>query len=129
MDIFPLIILAGNQLIGINILIFLQSLKKNNITNQLKVRTLQLYYLFIYVFFGVLLIKDLFNINDSNKKHQKAFSGIFLIYLWLIFAIHFGAGFEQERMRHAGHFLHIIFFILLIKNKFNYRYIKNEFFN
>ena len=108
---------------------FFTELKKNNITNQLKVRTLQLYYLFMYVFFGVLLIKDLFNINDSNKKHQKAFSGIFLIYLRLIFAIHFGAGFEQERMRHAGHFLHIIFFILLIKNKFNYRYIKNEFFN
>ena len=107
---------------------FFTELKKNHITNKIKVRTLQLYYLFMYTFFGLLLIKNLFNISNNNKNYQKALSGIFLIYLWLIFSIHFGAGFEQERMRHTGHFLHILFFILLLKNNFIYRAIKNEFF-
>ena len=108
---------------------FTNKLKENATTNFFKVRTLQLYYLTVYIFFGFMLIKNLFTINRNNKSYQKAFAGIFLIYIWLILSIHFGAGFEQERMRHLGHFLHILFFIFLLKNKFSYQKIKDEFLN
>ena len=77
-------------------------------------RVLQLYYSMIYIFFGLILIKNLLTINNKSNSYQKAFVGIFLIYFYLILAIHFGVVFEQERMRHAGHFLHIIFFIFFI---------------
>ena len=106
---------------------FFNEIKKDSISNFLKVRILQLYYLIIYIFFGFMLIKNLLTINNKINSYQKAFAGIFLIYFWLILAIHFGAGFEQERMRHAGHFLHIIFFIFLLKNKFNFYLLKKEF--
>ena len=106
---------------------FFNEIKKDPISNFFKVRVLQLYYLMIYIFFGLILIKNLLTINNKSNSYQKAFAGIFLIYFYLILAIHFGAGFEQERMRHAGHFLHIIFFIFLLKNKFNFYQLKKEF--
>lgn len=98
---------------------FVDNLKDNFYTNKLKVRSLQLYYLFIYIFFSVIVFKSLLNFNNSNFLMHKSISSIFLIFSWMIIGIHLGAGFEQERMRHLGHFMHIIFFILLIKHNFN----------
>ena len=46
-------------------------------------------------------------------------SSVFLIYLWMILLTHMFAGFEQERMRHIGHFLHLLFFSILAKENFN----------
>ena len=96
--------------------------------SQVKVRFLQSYYLLIYLFFALLTIKNILSIHKENRIYQKTFSSIFLIYLWLITVIHVGAGFEQERMRHMGHFLHILFFIILIKNNFKIKIILKEFF-
>lgn len=95
---------------------FFDKLKKNTFTNQLKIRTLQLYYFLMYLFFIILTLRNLLSINKKERYFEKSLSSIFFIYSWLILIIHFGAGFEQERMRHTGHFLHIIFFILIIQN-------------
>ena len=95
---------------------FFNKLKEDEITNQLKVRSLQFYYFSMYLFFIILTFKNLLSINKKNRYFEKSLSSIFFIYFWLILIIHFGAGFEQERMRHTGHFLHIIFFILIIQN-------------
>ena len=82
----------------------------------------------MYSFFSLLTIKSLLQINSNKNKINKSISSIFLIYAWLILVIHIGAGYEQERMRHTGHFLHIIFFIILLKNKFKYKNIIQEYF-
>jgi hypothetical protein len=95
---------------------FFDKLKENKFTNQLKVRSLQLYYFSMYLFFIILTLRNVLSINKKSRYFEKSLSSIFLIYFWLILIIHFGAGFEQERMRHTGHFLHIIFFILIIQN-------------
>ena len=94
----------------------------------IKVRLLQLYYFLMYSFFVLLTIKNLVQINSNKNKFNKSISSIFLIYAWIIFVIHVGVGYEHERMRHTGHFLHIIFFIILLKHKFNYKNIVQEYF-
>lgn len=98
---------------------FLDLPKKNEFTNFLKVRSLQLYYLIFYIFFASYLLLSVFNIKKESLKIEKAVSSLFLIWLWMIVLTHMFAGFEHERMRHIGHFLHAIFFIILIKNNFN----------
>jgi len=98
---------------------FLDLPKKNEFTNFLKVRSLQLYYLIFYIFFASYLLLSVFNIKKETLKIEKAVSSLFLIWLWMIILTHMFAGFEHERMRHIGHFLHGIFFIILIKNNFN----------
>ena len=100
---------------------FFDELKKNKFQNSIKVRSLQLYYVLIYILFFIMLLKSLLNIKDNSSKITKSISAIFLVYLWLIFVIHVAAGFEQERMRHTGHFLHIIFAIIILKHKFNFK--------
>lgn len=98
---------------------FFDELKSNYLSNKFKVRILQLYHLIFHLFFTwilFLLIKN--NIGKSDKKNLSLIS-IYLLYAWVIFVSHFGAGFEFERMRHTGHALHMIFFIFLIKNNFN----------
>ena len=68
----------------------------------------------------MLLVKSLFYINKLNVlNNSKVMSSIFLIYAWMIILTHMFAGFEQERMRHIGHFMHILFFCILLKNRFN----------
>jgi hypothetical protein len=98
---------------------FLDLPKKYKFTNTLKVRSLQLYYIFFYIFFISYLLVSIFYINKNFLKIEKAISALFLIWLWMIILTHMFAGFEHERMRHVGHFLHGIFFIILIKNNFN----------
>jgi len=99
---------------------FLDRIKKNSFTNSLKVRSIQTYYLLMYIFLGVMVIRSLFNISDPIQfKFGKALSSIFLIFLWMIVLTHFFAAYEHERMRHIGHFLHSLFFIILLKEKFN----------
>lgn len=104
---------------------FLHLVKRNKFTNALKVRSLQLYYLIFYIFFMSYLILSILNIKKDNLKIEKAISSLFLIWLWMIILTHMFAGFEHERLRHIGHFLHGIFFLILIKNNFN---IKNFFY-
>jgi len=100
---------------------FFDDLKKNKVMNIIKVRVVQLYYVLVYLFFFLLLIRSLFKINQPNSlSNSKVASSIFLIYLWMIILTHMFAGFEQERMRHIGHFMHVLFFSFLIKNKFNF---------
>ena len=82
----------------------------------------------MYAFFSLLTIKSILEINSNKNKTSKTISSIFLIYAWLILIAHIGAGYEHERMRHTGHFLHIIFFIILLKNKFNFKSILQEYF-
>jgi hypothetical protein len=107
---------------------FFYDLNKNKYLSPIKVRSLQLYYLIMYAFFSLLTIKSILEINSDKNKINKSISAIFLIYVWLMLVIHIAAGYEQERMRHMGHFLHIIFFIILFKNKFNYKKIFQEYF-
>jgi hypothetical protein len=107
---------------------FFYELNNNKYLSPIKVRSLQLYYILIYSFFILLTVKSLFQINTNQNKTSKSISSIFLIYAWLILIAHIGAGYEHERMRHTGHFLHIIFFIILLKNKFNYKSILQEYF-
>lgn len=103
-----------------NFFIFFDEIKKNKIINIIKIRSIQIYYFIIYAFFLSLIFKSLFNFNQIyNLKKTKALSSIFLIYFWMIILTHMFAGFEQERMRHIGHFMHILFFSLLLKNRFN----------
>ena len=98
----------------------LDKLKENKVLNQIKVRSIQLYYIIIYLFFLMLLVKSLFFIHKLNVlNNSKVMSSIFLIYAWMIILTHMFAGFEQERMRHIGHFMHILFFCILLKNRFN----------
>jgi len=100
---------------------FFDDLKKNKVMNIIKVRVVQLYYVLVYLFFFLLLIRSLFKINQPNSlSNSKVASSIFLIYLWMIILTHMFAGFEQERMRHIGHFMHVLFFSFLLKNKFNF---------
>lgn len=95
-------------------------LKANKVLNQIKVRSIQLYYLIIYLFFFILLLRSLFYINKLNAlKYSKVMASVFLIYLWMIILTHMFAGFEQERMRHIGHFMHILFLSILLKNRLN----------
>ena len=82
----------------------------------------------MYSFFSLLTIKSLLQINSNKNKINKSISSIFLIYAWLMLVVHIGVGYEQERMRHTGHFLHILFFIILIKNNFKIKIILKEFF-
>ena len=42
--------------------------------------------------------------------------------------IYLATDMEHERMRHTGHFLHVLFFIVLIKNNFKIKLILKEFF-
>lgn len=107
---------------------FFYDLNNNKYLISVKVRSLQLYYLILYSFFVLLTIKNFFQINHSKNKLNKSISSIFLIYAWVIFVIHVGVGYEHERMRHMGHFLHILFFIILLKNKFKYKDIIHEYF-
>ncbi len=107
---------------------FFYDINKIKFFSQVKVRSLQSYYLLIYLFFALLTIKNILSIHKENRIYQKTFSSIYLIYLWLIKIIHVGADFEHERMRHTGHFLHILFFIILIKNNFKVKLILKEFF-
>ncbi len=97
-------------------------IKKYKFSNSLKVRIVQSYYIIIYLFFTTILIRSLMRIRDVSSFLQgKAMSSIFLIYLWMIILTHMFAGFEQERMRHLGHFLHVLFLSLLFKEKFNFK--------
>ncbi len=105
-----------------NIFGFFDDMKSNDITNFLKVRTLQTYHLIFHIFFIFIIIKLLLNLNKKNTLNL-SIVGIYYLYAWIIFVSHVGTGFEFERMRHTGHALHIIFFILLIKNNFNIFYI------
>ena len=99
---------------------FFDDIKINTFLNSVKVRFVQLYYLIIYLFFTFIIIRSLFKIKHvGNYNHGKAMSSVFLIYLWMIILTHMFAGFEQERMRHIGHFLHILFFSILAKESFN----------
>jgi len=104
----------------------LNLIKKNKFTNSLKVRSLQLYYLFFYIFFSFYLILSIMHIKKNSLKVEKSISALFLIWLWMIIIIHMFAGFEHERMRHMGHFLHGLFFIILIKDNFNIKKIFNK---
>jgi len=107
---------------------FFYDLNEKEYLSPIKVRSLQLYYLLMYSFFTLLTIKNFFQINSNKNKFNKSISSIFLIYAWLMLVIHLGAGFEHERMRHMGHFLHILFFIILLKNKFRYKNIIQNYF-
>ena len=107
---------------------FFYDLNEKKYLSSIKVRSLQFYYLLMYSFFILLTIKSLFQINSNKNKFNKSISSIFLIYVWLMLVIHIGAGYEHERMRHTGHFLHILFFIILLKNKFRYKNIIQEYF-
>ena len=99
---------------------FFDDIKKYKIANSIKVRSLQIYYFAMYLFFLLIFFKGLLRLNDNNKFNiYKAISSIYFVYLWMIVLTHFFAGFEQERMRHIGHFLHVLFFIILIKNNFS----------
>ena len=42
--------------------------------------------------------------------------------------IYLATGMEHERMRHTGHFIHVLFFIILIKNNFKIKLILKEIF-
>ena len=106
---------------------FLDLVKNKEFTNFFKVRSLQLYYLIFYIFFTLYLILSIFNIKKNHLKIEKAISSLFLIWLWMIILTHMFAGFEHERMRHIGHFLHGIFFIILIKNNFNIKKVFSKF--
>ena len=107
---------------------FFYNINSNNYLNPFKVRLLQLYYIVLYLFFCTLTLKSLVMIGSNKGKNDKAISGIFLIYAWLMLVIHLGAGYEHERMRHMGHFLHILFFIILFKNQFNLKKMVNGIF-
>lgn len=87
--------------------------------NPIKVRSLQLYYLVMYLFFITIVFRNIYHINSDKYKHYKPIAAIFLIYMWLMIVTHLAAGYEHERFRHTGHFLHVLFFIILIKSKFN----------
>ena len=105
---------------------FFENLKSNDLTNTLKVRSLQLYHLFFYIFFLLFI----FNFLKSKKrayKETRSIAIIFFLYTWIIFISHVGAGFEFERFRHTGHALHIIFFCILVRYKFNLRSIFNKY--
>ena len=96
--------------------------KKYKFSNFLKVRFIQIYYVITYIFFTTILIRSLIRIKDATDfSYGKAMSSIFLIYLWMIILTHMFAGFEQERMRHIGHFLHVLFLSLVLKEKFNFK--------
>ena len=109
---------------------FIDKVKDFNFTNSIKVRSLQLYYLTLYIFFGISILKALKNIFKPDLcRIEKVFASIFLIFLWMIILTHFFAAYEHERMRHIGHFMHLLFFIILIKEKFKIKNIfslKNE---
>jgi len=107
---------------------FFYDINNNKYLSPIKVRSLQLYYIIMYSFFSLLTIKSLLQINSNKNKINKSISSIFLIYAWVILVIHIGVGYEHERMRHMGHFLHVIFFIILLKNKFKYKNIIQEYF-
>ena len=81
----------------------------------------------LITFFILYLTLSIFNINKDHLKIEKAISSLFLIWLWMIILTHMFAGFEHERMRHIGHFLHGIFFIILIKNNFNIKKVFSKF--
>jgi hypothetical protein len=98
---------------------FFDNLKSNKFTNQTKVRLLQLYHLFFHLFFIFIFIKFLKDYKNKSSKKNLSLISIYFLYSWIIFISHVGAGFEFERMRHTGHTLHIIFFILLFKDKLN----------
>ena len=100
--------------------IFFDQIKENKLLNSIKVRLLQIYYFSMYLFFSIILLRSFFNIKNINTLgYKKAMSSIFLIYAWMILLTHMFAGFEQERMRHIGHFLHVLYFTILLKNNFN----------
>ena len=101
---------------------YFDNLKSNKILNVIKVRSLQLYYFFMYLFFLIILMISLLKINNKVFNHYKAAGSIFLIYLWMIVLTHMFAGFEQERMRHIGHFLHILFLLLIFSEIKNFYY-------
>lgn len=107
---------------------FVYDLNNNEYLNPIKVRALQLYYLLMYSFFILLTIKNFTQISSSHNRLNKSISSIFLIYIWLLLVIYLGAGYEHERMRHTGHFLHILFFIILFKSNFNYKNIVKQYF-
>ena len=98
---------------------FFDELKSNELTNKIKVRSLQLYHIIFHLFFIFILFFYFKNKKNRSYKRHLSLLSIYLLYAWIIFISHVGAGFEFERMRHTGHALHIIFFILLIKNNFN----------
>ena len=96
-------------------------INNNKFLNPIKVRSLQLYYLSMYLFFIIILFKSIYFVNSDKYKDFKPIAAIFLIYIWLMAVTHLAAGYEHERFRYTGYFLHIIFFILIIKNKFNFK--------
>lgn len=99
---------------------FVDLIKDTKFTNSIKVRSLQLYYLSFYIFFGIMIFKSLKNFSNTEKyKVEKALSSIFFVFFWMIVLTHLFAAYEHERMRHIGHFLHFLFFIILLKEKFN----------
>jgi len=106
----------------------LYDINENKFINPIKVRSLQLYYLLIYFFFIVLTIKNILLIHKEERIYQKTLSSIFFIYIWLMTVIYLATDMEHERMRHTGHFLHVLFFIVLIKNNFKIKLILKEFF-
>lgn len=104
---------------------FLDKVKNTEFSNSVKVRSLQLYFLIFYLFFTICILKSLKTIKKTNQyKLEKVFASLSLIYFWMIILSHFFAAYEHERMRHIGHYLHAIFFIVLINEKFK---IKNLF--
>ena len=108
--------------------VFFSNLKENKITNQIKVRSIQFYYFIMYLFFLFLILRNLYTFTKKERYLHKGLCAISFIFFWLILVIHFFAGFEQERMRHTGHFLHIIFFVVILQNNFNLRKIYRNFF-
>jgi len=106
---------------------FFDDLKLNDLTNKLKVRSIQLYHLLFHLFFIFTVIKLIKNYKNKPSKENLSLTSIYFLYAWIIFISHVGAGFEFERMRHTGHALHIIFFILLFKYNFNlYNFFKKN---
>ena len=103
-------------------------INENKFISPIKVRLLQLYYLLVYLFFISLTIKNILLIHKDDRIFQKTLSSIFFIYIWLMAVIYLATGMEHERMRHTGHFIHVLFFIILIKNNFKIKLILKDIF-
>lgn len=97
---------------------FFYDINNNKFFNPIKVRSLQLYHFIMYLFFTVIVLRSIFFINNDKDRYYKPIASIFLVYLWLMIVTHMAAGYEHERFRFTGHFLNILFIILLLKNRF-----------
>lgn len=96
-------------------------------SNNKKIKLLKQILIFIYMsviysffFYFIFLKKNIFN-------YKKSLFLIFFTYSWILIIGHLLNGYEQERMLYTGFFVHLVFWLSIIKSRLNFTKIINKF--